>query len=588
MLKRVGAAMAVAALVCASTAACGPAAAPGSGASSAATAVAAASPRAALFADAEREQAQISPDGKWLSYLDRRAGKRTLTAAPLSDRVDTRVIAEGARDYFWSADGAFIVYRAQDGGAWHAVDLLATGADRVLLAEPDARPFPVSPARAGQVAFALGADLYEIDIRTGARTNLFRNRAGFSAFLLDARNRPVVGLKRLPAGDVEITALNGAPRKLLIVHAADAPDARLIAAAPDGGSFLLLSTFGRKHAALMRVDLGSGAMISVAQDEQADVNAVWRTPSTGEVEAYAVANFNPRWTPLNQIAAADLALLKQNLQAFEIVSRSADNTRWIVREQTPSLAPRVWLYDRAAKKFERLFSEHPPLDGSAFATPKRLTIPTRDGGGFDGALFLRDDATDALVVLLREPDAPPFGAFDADAQYFTDLGYAVLEARAGAGAVAELSRWAIGQHLAAAGKNIALIGERAALASLPLKGDFGCAVLVDSPPYAANLPDAGTEKILFVRRGAAIEDEKPSFAAQAYFPDETQSFARAENRIAFYALAGAFVSGCLGKDVAPIGGDLRNSSLKIVSGQVLIPTLGAAMAPRETEAGAPP
>jgi hypothetical protein len=586
MLKRVGAAMAVAALVCASMAACGPATAPGSTASSAPAV--AFIPRAALFGDPEREQAQISPDGKWLSYLDRRGGKRTLTAAPLADRVDMRVVAEGVRDYFWSADGAFIVYRAQDGGAWHAVDLLATGEDRVLIAEPDARPFPVSPARAGQVAFALGADLYEIDIRTGARTNLFRNRAGFRAFLLDARNRPVVGLKRLPAGDVEITALNSAPRKLLIVPPAEAPDARLIAAAPDGASFLLLSTFGRKHAALMRIDLGSGAMSPVAQDEQADVNDLWRTPSTGEVEAYAASDFNTRWTPLNQIAAADLALLKQNLQAFDIASRSADNTRWIVREQTPSLAPRVWLYDRAAKRLERLFSEQPPLDGSTFATPKRLTISTRDGGSIDGLLFLRDDATDALVVLLREPDAPPFGAFDADAQYFSDLGYAVLEARAGAGAVAELSRWAIGQHLAAAGKNIALIGERAAIASLPLKGDFGCAVLVDSPPYVANLPDAGTEKILFVRRGAAIKDEKPSFAAQAYFPDETQSFARAENRIAFYALAGAFVSGCLGKDVAPIGGDLRNSSLKIVSGQALIPTLGAAMAPRETEAGAPP
>ncbi|MES1202752.1 MAG: hypothetical protein ABUS57_15050, partial [Pseudomonadota bacterium] len=143
-------------------------------------------------------------------------------------------------------------------------------------------------------------------------------------------------------------------------------------------------------------------------------------------------------------------------------------------------------------------------------------------------------------------------------------------------------------HLAAAGKNIALIGERAALASLPLNGDFACAVVVDSPPYAVNFADAGKEKILFVRRGAAIKQEKPSFAAQAYFPDETQSFARPENRVAFYALAGAFVSGCLANEAVPIGGDLRNSSLKIVSGHALIPTLAAAMAPRETEAGAPP
>jgi hypothetical protein len=573
MLKRVAAAMALAVL-----AACGPATAPSANTPSAAPA--AFLPRAALFGDPEREQAQISPDGKWLSYLDRREGKRTLTAALVADRVDTRVIAEGASDYFWSADGAFIVYRV--GSGWRTRDLLRTGEDHMLVSEPGAQPFPVSAARPAQALFELGADLYEIDIRTGARTPVFRNRYGYSDFLFDAQNRPVVGVKRLPSGDLEITGLAGAARKLLLIPAADAAQTRVLTGAPNGANFLLISTFGRKHAALMRVDLTTGAMNAVAQDDQADITAVWRTPSTGEVEAYAASSFEPRWTPLNQIAGADMALLKQNLKAFEILSRSADNKIWIVREQTPSLAPRVWLYDRAAKKIERLFSEHPPLEGVSFATPKPVNIAVSKSENHDALLY----PGGALVVLLRDANAPAFGAFDPVAQYFVNLGFSVLDARGGA--IADISHWAVSQHLAAAGKNIALIGERTALNALPLAGNFGCAALVDAPPYPEKLPAATGERILLARLGIKPGDEKPSYPAQVYFPDETQPFARPENRVAYYALTSAFIAPCIGADAAPIGGDLQGSSLEILAGQTLFPTLKAAMAPRESEAGAPP
>jgi hypothetical protein len=67
-----------------------------------------------------------------------------------------------------------------------------------------------------------------------------------------------------------------------------------------------------------------------------------------------------------------------------------------------------------------------------------------------------------------------------------------------------------------------------------------------------------------------------------------RGFSRAENRVAFYALSGAFISGCLGARVEPIGNDLQNSSVQFLAGQALIPTLKGAMSPRESEAGAPP
>ena len=61
------------------------------------------------------------------------------------------------------------------------------------------------------------------------------------------------------------------------------------------------------------------------------------------------------------------------------------------------------------------------------------------------------------------------------------------------------------------------------------------------------------------------------------YPDEGHGFARPENRIAFNAVAEAFLAHCLGGRCEPIGEDLRGSSLMVPAGAEVLPGLAAAL-----------
>jgi dipeptidyl aminopeptidase/acylaminoacyl peptidase len=62
------------------------------------------------------------------------------------------------------------------------------------------------------------------------------------------------------------------------------------------------------------------------------------------------------------------------------------------------------------------------------------------------------------------------------------------------------------------------------------------------------------------------------------YPDEGHGFARPENRIAFNAIAEAFLAHCLGGRCEAIGADFRGSSLTVPAGAEVLPGLEAAMA----------
>jgi len=67
----------------------------------------------------------------------------------------------------------------------------------------------------------------------------------------------------------------------------------------------------------------------------------------------------------------------------------------------------------------------------------------------------------------------------------------------------------------------------------------------------------------------------------ALYADEGHGFARAQNRLSFYAIAEAFLSKYLGGVFEPIGADFDNSSVVFPEGAALVPGLSAAVALRQ-------
>lgn len=586
-------------------AACGPAPAPT--ASAAPPPPAELVPRAALFSMPETRDVRLSPDGTQIAYLTLKDGAYTLIVAQLADLLDTKELATGVIEApSWG--GTSVIYRTEKG--YRVVDPKVDDSD-VLLTDAAGAQFVT--ANANDAVFRFGRAFAALDLHRDVQVALLRANDGFEQVLFGARDRPVVGLK----ANGELWSFAGRARRLTSFAPGDAELMRL---SPDEKSAFVIAAPGRDRRALVRVDLASGAAPIVAQNANVDVVDLLLDKS-GALAAVESEGMLRQWTPMTAAAKAELALLHETAPAhLAIVSRSADDARWIVREEGVTQPARVWLYDRAKKTVDRLFLEHPPMDGRPLLTPRVVQIPGRGKYALPAYVTVNGAGAKPLVLIARP--AREHADYNPLAQMFADRGYAVIElqtrGKTGLGKafaalgqdnplramnedIADAARWAVMQKLALPGK-IAVIGEDAAgataIASLNFPKAYPCAVALD-PPLTQAAPARISGPLMLVRRStrssaapgaalvAALKAQKKA-VAYAVYRDGGERFATLAEEMSFGALTSAFLSKCLGGRADPIGPDFRGSSLEIVEGGALLPTFADALASRDADLGAPP
>ena len=157
-------------------------------------------PRDALFGNPERGNVQISPDGKYLSWIAAVDGVMNVWIAPANDTGKARAVtadkARGIRQYFWSHHPDTLLYMRDTGGDenFHLFSVnLATGEARDLSNFPNTRAEMVglSHLHPGAVLVAMNDrdpkwhDLYSVDLASGQRTLVEKNTGEFASYIAD-------------------------------------------------------------------------------------------------------------------------------------------------------------------------------------------------------------------------------------------------------------------------------------------------------------------------------------------------------------------------------------------------------------------
>lgn len=422
--------------------------------------------RAALFGEPARQGGQLSPRGDRVAFLAPRDGVTNLWVLSVDAMDEARPVTDertrGLTNFRWAADGATLLYLRDENGdentRLYAVDI-AGGAPRALTpAGARAEILGVSAADPGAVVVALNdrdrawPDVVRIDLTNGARETLLRNGGprGYASSLLNRDNAVRVGLRMRADGGAEVVAFEarGRTRILFEIPFEDAMSTRLVALEADGAHFLMLdSSLGqpdtpeRDRTALVRVNIASGEKSVLGEGERSDVVDVWLDPATGTAEAFATEYLRREWRALNADSQADIEFLDRSLTGdFSVVSRNADDTRWIVVEESPTTPRRSYLFDRAGpagRRLTSLFSHRPELQQAALQPMTPVEITARDGttlvsyltlpGGTDANGDARPEAPLPLVLLPHDgPWARDSYGFDAAHQWLANRGYAVL------------------------------------------------------------------------------------------------------------------------------------------------------------------
>lgn len=407
-------------------------------------------PRRVLFGNPTRAAATISPDGGTLAWLAPSHGVMNVYVAPRAKpdhaRLVTHETARPVRDFFFSPDSRQILYLQDHGGD---ENFLLYGVDLKTLALRNYTPFEKtrveiaggSPLHKQELVIGLNNrdphwhDLYRLHLDTG-KLEFMRKGDGYAGFTLDYDLVPRLATRANDDGSYTVQRLDadGSAHTLFDIPFADAYTTAP-GGIPLGADYLyMVDSRGRDTAALARMDLKSGKLTQIAQDSQADLGGTLGDPQTGQIHAYSVEYLKTRWVALDDVYRADIALLDAHAAGeWGMVSRTDDDQIWIVVIDRVSEPAAYWLYDRKARKLDKLFTARPALEAYRLAPMQALTIPARDGKTLTAYLTLPLDsapppaAPPPMVLSVHGgPWARDSYGYDPTHQWLANRGYGVL------------------------------------------------------------------------------------------------------------------------------------------------------------------
>jgi dipeptidyl aminopeptidase/acylaminoacyl peptidase len=412
--------------------------------------------RDALFGNPERANVQISPDGKYLSWVAPVDGVLNVWIAPASDPSKARAVtddkARGISNYFWSYRADTLLYVRDTGGDedFHlfAVDLKDNS-------KRDLSPYPKTRAQVDGVSRlhpdsvlvgmndrdAKWHDLYRVDLASGQRELVEKNTQEFAGYLADGGFKVRLAQKQRADGGFDLLEPDGKGgwNKTSEIPFEDSLTTQPAGYTTDGGTLYFIDSRGRDTAALYGVDTTSGKKTLLFEDARADSGEAMADPNTGVVQAVAVNYLRKEWQALDPAIAGDLKQLATlGAGEFNVSARTLDDKTWIVVYQAAEQPLVYYRYDRGGEgKLTKLFSARPALDGKPLVPQWPVEIKSRDGLNLISYLTLprsadanADGTPERAVPLVLLVHGGPWGrdnyGYSGTPQWLANRGYAVL------------------------------------------------------------------------------------------------------------------------------------------------------------------
>jgi YD repeat-containing protein len=404
-------------------------------------------PRADLFGNPVQAQAQISPDGSYISWLAPLDGVMNLFVAPRGDLSRMRALThEDIRplpSYVWAKDSRHVLVFKDTAGDenWHihAIDA-ETGETRNLTPYPgvQATLSRISEQHPGAVLLTHNRrdpkfpDLVRVDIASGTETLVAQND-GFGFFYSDDDFTTRLAGRTEPDGSVTILrpGTDASWSEWFHIQAADVWATNLTGIfSPDGKTTLMYDSRGRDTAALVRLDLETLATTELAADDHADISGVLTDRKTKAPLACAVNYDRVRYHALDPAIQPDLDFLAAaDIGDWFIPSRTDDDALWVIIAHADTIPVAAYLYDRPARKLEKLYDARPALAGAPLARMRPEIIKSRDGLNLVCYLTVPEVPAGPHPLVLFVHGGPwgrdSFG-YNAYHQWLANRGYAVL------------------------------------------------------------------------------------------------------------------------------------------------------------------
>lgn len=415
--------------------------------------------RQLIFGDPEISGAQLSPDGRHVSFIRPHREVRNVWVKrleePFSAARPVTADAQPVTAYFWSQDGKYVLYAQDKGGNEnfhvYAVDI-AVPADAATGVPPARDLTPVEGVRAfiyevpekrpDVIIVGLNDrdpayhDVYRVQIASGERELLIQNTQKVGFWLYDRSGNVRLAYRQKEDGGNELLRVDGT--NLTRVY----ETTYLESAFPVGFDVeekrIYLQSSRGDDVDLSRLELldpASGAVEVIESDpeKQVDIEGVSFDDQTHELMATYYMGDRVRIYPRTARARQDLQRMRKKLPDgdFALGSSTRDMRYSLVSVSSDVEPGATYLYDRTTGAFTLQYRVRENLPREHLASMKPIRYRARDGLMIPAYLTLPEGVPAKNLPLVLHPHGGPWArdnwGYDAYAQFLANRGYAVLQ-----------------------------------------------------------------------------------------------------------------------------------------------------------------
>lgn len=414
--------------------------------------------RELFFGDPEVSGSQLSPDGRWMTFVKPYEGARNIWVKGADEPFDeARPLTADKRPvpgYFWSRDSQYVLYVQDKDGDENYHVWAVNPADEVV-AETGVPPVrdltPVDGVRAMIYSVPKNApdmiivglndrdpsyhDVWKVDIASGERMLLRENNDGMAAWMFDLDGKLRLAIKTVPGGGSELLRVDLTGYTSL-AEATYEEELNPIRFHKDGRHCYIETNIGEVDLTqLMLLDVETGVMQFVENDPDGEVDFAGSSfhPTTDDLMATYYVGDRVRVYPKTDEAARLWENLQKALPDGEISinSLTRDMSRMLVAVSSDVDPGSVYLYDTASGKATLQYRSRPELPIEHMAHKKPVSYTARDGMTIHGYVTVPQGVEPknlpVVMYIHGGPWARDYWGYDPYCQFLANRGYAVMQ-----------------------------------------------------------------------------------------------------------------------------------------------------------------
>jgi dipeptidyl aminopeptidase/acylaminoacyl peptidase len=416
--------------------------------------------RELFFGNPEISGGQLSPDGKWISFMKEYQGIMNIWVKKFDEPFDkARPLTDSKRPlygYFWTHDSKNILFVKDKDGDENinvfAVNPMATAADGKVpearnltpLKEVTAQINIVSKKNPDLLMIGLNDrdkawhDLYQLKISTGELTKIYENKDRITGYDFDWDENLRVLSKTDEKGNTIMYKKVG-DVLTPIYETLVTEQAYITGWTPDNKQAYLVTNKGDLNlSTLYLIDLETSKLTKLESDPKnaVDFGGINIDDNTREIIYSSYTNDQTDYYWKNKTWEANYSFLKKKFQGREINFQSAtkDYKKFLIATWGDKYAAEAYFFDTETKELILQYVPRPALKKveQYLAPMKSIRYKSSDGLEIPAYLTLpigKDDKNLPLVVLVHGGPKGPRDTwgYDSEAQFLANRGYAVLQ-----------------------------------------------------------------------------------------------------------------------------------------------------------------